>query len=214
MSLLTALTACAPAPHLVTSEAGGPPGVGFEADGAPPSPEHAEPLRAQQVPRGSAGAGQVPPDPVRTRGPAGVTPLVRIDLRALEDEILLVVNRERARAGSGPLTPVPAMNRTARLYAVELAERGEIEHASSTPGRRTFRQRIEIEGVRARIAGENLARLTASPERLAPQVVDAWMRSRGHRMNMLDRTFTRTGLGAWLGPDGVWYVVQVFATPS
>lgn len=207
MSLLVVLPACTPYPVSV-----GPSSSGVEPEGPAANPTSVTTPPAQQVPP----ARQPQTRPARAQSvPSPVNAsLIRIDLRALEDEIFATVNRERARVGSAPLTPVAAMNRTARRYALELAERREVEHASTTPGRRTFRDRIEAEGTRAKLAGENLAMLTASPELLARQVVDAWLRSPGHSKNLLDSVFTRSGLGAWLGPDGVWYVVQVFASPT
>lgn len=131
---------------------------------------------------------------------------------ALANGVLAEVNAVRRRAGVRPLRSDPALTRAATRYAQELAARREIEHVSRTPGRRTFRERIAAEGGRARIAGENLARLTASPEMLPERAVRAWMRSPGHRANMLDGSYARTGIGVWLGRDGVWYIVQEFAT--
>lgn len=211
MSLLVVLVACTTTSYPIYV---GPSSSETEQERRSPDPtaattppgQQVPPARQPQTPRAPLGARSVPPslDPS----------LIRIDLRALEQEIFASVNRERARGGSAPLTPVAGMNRTARRYALELAERGEVEHESTTPGRRTFRQRIEAEGTRADLAGENLAMLTASPELLASQVVKAWLRSPGHSRNLLDSAFARSGLGAWLGPDGVWYVVQVFASPT
>ena len=138
----------------------------------------------------------------------------RIDLEYLALQVLAEANAARMRAGSRPLVMDPALRRAARRYSRELAARQEIEHLSPTPGRRTFRQRIAAEGARARVAGENLARLSASVESLPERAVQAWMKSPGHRRNLLDPIFTRTGIGVMLGPDGIWYVVQVYATPS
>ena len=100
----------------------------------------------------------------------------------------------------------------AAAFARELATRQEIDHVSVRPGRATFRQRIHAEGVRARLAGENLARMTASAGSLPDRAVAAWLRSPGHRSNLLERRFTRTGIGIWQGQDQVWYVVQLYAT--
>ena len=138
----------------------------------------------------------------------------RIDLEYLALRVLAEANAVRMKSGAGPLVMDPALRRAARRYSRELAQRGEIEHHSRTPGRRTFRQRIAAEGAEARVAGENLARLTASVESLPERAVRAWMKSPGHRRNLLDPIFTRTGIGVMLGPDGIWYVVQVYATPT
>lgn len=145
-------------------------------------------------------------------GGARAAPFSSSDATALEAAVLEAVNAARVAAGSRPLMPLPAMQRAARRYSRELAARRVIDHLSSSPGGRTFRERIESEGVRARIAGENLARLTAVSRDLGERVVAAWSRSPDHRKNMLDPIFARSGIGVWLGDDGVWYVVHVLAT--
>jgi uncharacterized protein YkwD len=136
------------------------------------------------------------------------------DPAPLEAAVLREANAMRHEHGSRVLVMDASLTRAASGYARELARRGEIEHISPTPGRRTFRERIEAEGISPRLGGENLARLTSLPESLGDRVVRAWLRSPGHRVNLLDPIFSRTGIGVWLGGDGVWYVVQVYATES
>lgn len=146
-------------------------------------------------------------------GDVVVPQVLTVDLQLLMLQILGAVNEARRQAGAPMLGLDPALLAAARRYSAELAMRGEISHDSPRAGGRTFRQRLAAAGGRARLAGENLARVTASPESLAEIVTQAWLRSAGHRRNLLDRQFTRTGIGVSLGPDGVWYVTQMFATP-
>lgn len=177
----------------------------------PPVPE------GTVAPQSSRPAARVPTatesksSPARRRAPR-VTRGVRIAPEALASDVLSEANRVRRRAGAPRLRMDPRLNEAASRYARELAGRQEIEHVSRTPGLRTFRDRIRAAGAKARIAGENLARMTSSPSALPDRVVTAWMRSPGHRSNLLDPSFTRTGIGVWLGSDGVWYVVQLYAT--
>lgn len=174
------------------------------------------------VPPASAGSGAV--SRVVAEAPVAATqPAVRqtapsIYLKAdpvrLSTSVLREANLTRRAHGAGTLVVDRELTRAARRYAQELARRREIEHVSATPGRRTFRERFEAEGGRARLAGENLARMSASPQTMPSRVVKAWMESPGHRVNLLDRGFARTGVGVWMGEDGVWYVVQLYATAS
>lgn len=138
--------------------------------------------------------------------------MVRVDPAALSAELLYRANRARARSGAPRLRTDPRLVRAARRYSRELARRRKIDHFSSTRGRRTFRDRIAAEGAYAQLAGENLARLTSSQGALAARVVELWLESPGHRRNLLDRTFRRTGIGVWRAQDGIWYVVQIYAT--
>ncbi|WP_341925266.1 CAP domain-containing protein [Nocardioides psychrotolerans] len=41
-------------------------------------------------------------------------------------------------------------------------------------------------------------------------VTKGWMRSKGHRANILDGDFALLGIGARRGADGTWYAAQVF----
>ncbi|HEX7090539.1 MAG TPA: CAP domain-containing protein [Longimicrobiales bacterium] len=204
-----------PEPQVQVEDGGTPGAAGADAapDSASVGAERALAV-APAVPAGGstgqAAAAEEPGD--GERAASWVDP--EIDLEYLALRVLAEANAVRMRAGSRPLVMDAALRRAARRYSRELAERQEIEHLSPTPGRRTFRQRIAAEGARARIAGENLARLSASVESLPSRAVRAWMKSPGHRRNLLDPIFSRTGIGVMLGRDGIWYVVQVYATPS
>lgn len=138
----------------------------------------------------------------------------RLSPETIVAQVLREANIARRAVGARPLRRDARLALAAKHYSRELARRREIEHVSATPGRRTFRERIESEGVNPSVAGENLARLTASYRTVAGRTVQAWLRSPGHRSNLLDAIFTRTGVGVTLGRDGVWYVVQYYATTS
>ncbi|GAB3201500.1 CAP domain-containing protein [Nocardioides hungaricus] len=56
-------------------------------------------------------------------------------------------------------------------------------------------------------AGENVAYGYPSGRVLVNQ---GWMRSAGHRRNILNRDFRLLGTGAARSADGTWYAVQVF----
>jgi len=58
-----------------------------------------------------------------------------------------------------------------------------------------------------RKVGENVAFGYASGVEL---VLQGWMRSTGHRANILDRGFRLLGSGARRSEDGTWYAAQVF----
>lgn len=193
--LLTAVSACAPS----TS----PP------DPVPPAPT----VRESGYHKASGPVATSPGGRASYAAPRRSN-LLEIDLRKLEQALLAEANAARRRHGAGPLRRDPRLDRAAAAFARELAARQEIDHVSVRPGRATFRQRIHAEGVRARLAGENLARMTASASALPDRAVAAWLRSRGHRSNLLERRFRRTGIGIWQGRDQVWYVVQLYATAN
>lgn len=66
--------------------------------------------------------------------------------------------------------------------------------------------RIRKQGYRYRHAGENVA----YGQKSAEQVFAAWMKSRGHRKNILNPIVRNMGLYVTRGRDGRLYWTQVF----
>ncbi|MEX0890804.1 MAG: CAP domain-containing protein [Gemmatimonadota bacterium] len=137
-------------------------------------------------------------------------PLAADDPTAIATEILRQVNRARSAVGARPLAAEPALDTAAREYAAELAERGAIGHSSATPGRRTLRERLRAAGANHRRSGENLALMQSTASQLPVRVVRGWLRSPGHRANLLDARFRYSGLGVARDGRGRWFVVQVY----
>ena len=109
-------------------------------------------------------------------------------LPAVEEEMLALVNRERAEQGLGPLTMDPELQAVARAHADDMLRRGYFAHLS--PEGATPFDRIRAAGITFRQAGENLA--------FAPNVSVAHrglMNSPGHRANILQPGFGRAGIG-------------------
>ncbi|TVP98620.1 MAG: CAP domain-containing protein [Roseinatronobacter sp.] len=117
---------------------------------------------------------------------------------------LAAVNDERRRAGRAPLALSPELGRVAQAHACDMAQRGYFSHTSQDG--RSVSDRINRAGLpRLCTMGENIAR----GQRDVPSVMAGWMRSSGHRRNILDRDFTLVGFGRADGPN--W--VQLFARP-
>ncbi|MEO7659119.1 MAG: CAP domain-containing protein, partial [Pyrinomonadaceae bacterium] len=57
--------------------------------------------------------------------------------------------------------------------------------------------------------GENIAWVMGHADP-AVRVVECWMRSPGHRNNILDSNFREAGLGLAVANDGKYYFTQVF----
>ena len=124
---------------------------------------------------------------------------------AAEMEIhLAAVNAERRKAGRAPLALAPDLSRVAQAHACDMARRGYFSHTS--PDGRGMSARLGQAGLSGLCAmGENIAR----GQRDVPSVMEGWMRSAGHRRNILDSDYTLVGFGRADGPN--W--VQVFARP-
>lgn len=97
------------------------------------------------------------------------------------------VNSVRRAHGARPLGVGPALQRAARAHSLDMARRGYFDHGP-------FVQRLRRFGVRSRVIGENLA-YAAAPAFNAGGVVRMWLASPPHRAILLDRSFSRIGIG-------------------
>lgn len=124
---------------------------------------------------------------------AGETAALR-DLEAVRAEMLERVNAERRSAGLPPLRRSLDLDLAAEAYARELLARGGLSHhgpEGSTPFSRAM-----AAGYRANLIAENLHDRTAP----VAVVLEEWLRSPGHRRNLLDPDASELGLGLAIGP--------------
>jgi uncharacterized protein YkwD len=130
---------------------------------------------------------------------------------------LCLVNRERARRGLPKLRKASRLAKAAARHSRDMVRRGYFDH--DTPEGRTPSERITAAGYRASSSGENIA--WGSGDYATPRsVVGQWMKSKGHRANILRSGFRETGMGVAIGApmpgfDGVAAATytQVFARP-
>lgn len=105
-----------------------------------------------------------------------------------EQEMLGLVNAERAKQGLGPLTLEPAMVLIARAHSGDMLTRGYFSHV--TPDGKTPTNRADAEEYAYHVFGENLA--------FSPNVSLAHtglMNSPGHRANILSPEYRKVGIG-------------------
>lgn len=129
-----------------------------------------------------------------------------------EQLVVEQTNQQRALEHLDPLRSVPRLAECARLHSQEMAEKDYFSHTSPTDGLVTPRDRVSALGLKPTIVGENIY---MSSGREASAVVqssmDAWMKSPGHRANILKPEFTSIGVGFFVKGADV-YVTQVFST--
>jgi len=111
---------------------------------------------------------------------------------AAERRVLELVNQERARRGITPLTWDEDLARAARFHAAHMVANRYFTHDSKTKsGPIKCFTRIQLFTPKGR--GENIALGQRSPE----HVMDCWMRSPGHRENILRKEAKTLGVGIW-----------------
>jgi uncharacterized protein YkwD len=123
--------------------------------------------------------------------------------------IVRLANAERTRAGLAPLRPDTPLTRAAQLHADQIARARRLEHV--LPGARypDPKDRLAAVGYVWEAWAENLA----FGESTLSRVVANWMRSAGHRTNVMNPKYTETGAGYAVDTRGRPYYVQVFARP-
>ena len=121
---------------------------------------------------------------------------------AYEARVIYRINQQRVKYKHGRLAPAACPDRHAESRATYLAKTGKFYHRSMT---------YFLNGCDASRVAENLARGNRTGA-TADKVVAAWMKSPGHRANILDGRLTRIGVGA-VYVRGQWTVVADFSRP-
>ncbi len=116
-------------------------------------------------------------------------PTADSSVTSYEQEVIRLVNAERAKQGLKPLTYDWELGRVAHYKSQDMRDNKYFAHNSPTYG--TPFQMMKSFGISYRSAGENIARGQKTPQ----AVVNAWMNSSGHRANILNSSFTHIGVG-------------------
>lgn len=104
-------------------------------------------------------------------------------------QVLDLVNRERAIYGLESLRLDDTLSRYAAVKSQDMHDNAYFSHTSPTYG--SPFDMMKSFGITYNYAGENIAMGYATPD----AVVTAWMNSAGHRANILSSNFTRMGIG-------------------
>lgn len=128
-------------------------------------------------------------------------------LTADEKRILELTNKARKEEGASPLVANPALTRCAREHSANMAKQKTMAH--DLDGKTPF-DRIKAIGYVYRRAGENVA-YGDGPVPI-DDIFDGWMKSEGHRKNILNPDFTEIGIGVGTIEQKKYYT-QVFGRP-
>ena len=142
----------------------------------------------------------------------------------LERHIHTSINFERKVEDIEPLEWDDTLGNLARAHSEDMAKRGYFKHVN--PEGLTPMKRLQEAGYdRCRLIGENIhqnnlyshvitekKRTTYdwnTPERIAASTLKEWMGSEGHRQNILEKKFTREGVGLAIASDDKVYITQL-----
>lgn len=124
------------------------------------------------------------------------------DEHAFIQEVVNLVNAERAKEGLSPLSIDAKVQAAAQVRAKEC----EQSFSHTRPNGTSFSTALKEQNVSYRSAGENIAWGQKTPQ----EVVTAWMNSSGHRANIMNKNFTTIGVGYYENASGTDYWCQLF----
>jgi uncharacterized protein YkwD len=132
---------------------------------------------------------------------------------ASEESIVAIVNQERAANGLAPVSVDPRLREAARGHSKDMGELGFFDHTSPVSGKAKFTDRIKAQGhSKFGAAGENIAAGSFNPQDRAESFMDMWMKSPGHRANILGEDYRYIGVGVYVTASGEVYSTQVFTS--
>ena len=138
--------------------------------------------------------------------PAAAAP-TSANVGAYEQQVVDLVNKERAAAGLPALKTNAKLAGVAEKKAEDLRDNNYFDHQSPTYGS-PFDMMKQF-GITYSAAGENIAKGQKTPS----DVMNGWMNSPGHRANILNANFTEIGVGFVTDSNGTTYWVQHFIRP-
>ena len=128
-------------------------------------------------------------------------------LPSLRNEVLVLINKERAKTGLRALKVHADLEQSAQRYAEQMLAQEFFSHTD--PAGKTLRDRMEVSGYQKSFydqtcfcttrttMGENIAQGQKTPA----EVVRDWMASPSHKAAILTAGFTDTGIGI---RSGIW----------
>ena len=160
--------------------------------------------------------------PVTTGGNGTGKKSRKLDTKAVEKSILYYTNRERRKEGLPSLDGDKSLISAARNHSRWMADTGYFDHVGAKHSDPTDRvQKAGYSGV----AGENIWHMQSyngkglsyreshrwgDPQTLGKVAVRVWMKSPGHRKNLLNSEWDDIGIGVAVNKKGMIYLTQNF----
>ena len=123
--------------------------------------------------------------------------------KSVYNEILKYVNELRLKEGASPLVLDNTLTIAATTRAIEMAWGNNFSH--TRPNGKTCFTVIDDYNIAAMLAGENIA----LNQRNAKEVFNSWNNSSEHHANMVNKNFTKIGIGKYKLDDKIYWV-QLF----
>lgn len=123
------------------------------------------------------------------------------DYAEMKQQIVSLINKERARVGLNELEVTPKVMQAAQIRADECT----IQFDHTRPNGKSFNtvfKDVNLASSGGEIIGKGFS--------TAQSVVDAWIASPGHYKDMVDSRYNCIGVGISVGEDGKYYFSTLF----
>lgn len=120
----------------------------------------------------------------------------------MEEAIIELINKYRKSKGLGALKIHVAISEESQKHSSDMAN-NKVPFSHEGFNSRAKKLEAKIPGVR--FVAENVA----YGQRSAKEVVEDWIKSPGHKMN-IEGNYTQTGIGVAANKKGVLYYTQIF----
>jgi uncharacterized protein YkwD len=172
------------------------------------------------------------PQPSRSSGLPERKSKPSISIAKLEKTIHLLINKERQQNGLSAMSWDDSLAGIARKHSRDMSKRNYFDHYSPEGHDYLFRYRqggyqcAVTEGRIIHMGAENIAlnhlydSVTTingrafydwnSQDKIAETTVQGWMKSPGHRKNILTPYFRKEGIGVIISPDDKVYITENF----
>lgn len=129
----------------------------------------------------------------------------------IERTIVGMCNQQRSHVGLSALEWDDQLALAARGHSRDMAERNFFDHTSPVLGKRDTLARVALTGSKFTFIAENLYWASGHPpERVPALAMNNWMRSTGHRENILGDDYHHVGVGVFRRQETFW-ITQVFS---
>jgi uncharacterized protein YkwD len=140
-----------------------------------------------------------------------------LQLTAYRNLALQMVNASRREHNLPPLVPESKLDAAAQAHAADMLKRSYFAHDS--PEGKNVGDRYEAAGGSTfRLTAENIAKCQGCKPPITEadlrMIHDGWMKSPGHRENILRKGLTAFGFGLAANANGGLYAVQTFSGPG
>ena len=150
-----------------------------------------------------SGGQAAPNPPAATPAPDPSVPETTVELSPEEQQLLTLINNERAKGGLPPLRADMELMRVARTKANDMVQNNYFSPYTPTYGS-PFDMMRQF-GIAFRAAAENIAGNSTKQGAVA-----AWMKSSGHKANIMNASYNYTGIGIARSNKYGYIFVQMF----